>query len=59
MIAVTKIDKIPRGKRAAALRSVQELLEPGETTPVIFFSGETGEGSKELLGWMREAAGLR
>ncbi len=59
LIAVTKVDKIARGKRAAALRSVQELLEPDETTPVIFFSGETGEGSKELLGWMREAAGLR
>ena len=59
LIAVTKVDKITRGKRAAALRSVQELLEPDETTPVIFFSGETGEGSKELLGWMRKAAGLR
>ena len=59
LIAVTKVDKIGRGKRAAALRSVQELLEPDETTPVVFFSGETGEGSKELLGWMREAAGLR
>jgi GTP-binding protein len=58
LIAVTKVDKIARGKRAAALRSVQELLEPDETTPVVFFSGETGEGSKELLGWMREAAGL-
>jgi len=58
LIAVTKVDKISRGKRAAALRSVQELLEPDETTPVVFFSGETGEGSKELLGWMREAAGL-
>lgn len=59
LIAVTKVDKIARGKRAAALRSVQEMLEPDETTPVVFFSGETGEGSKELLGWMREAAGLR
>jgi GTP-binding protein len=59
LIAVTKVDKISRGKRAAALRSVQELLEPDETTPVVFFSGETGEGSKELLGWMREAAGLQ
>jgi len=59
LIAVTKVDKIPRGKRAAALRSVQELLEPDETTPVVFFSGETGEGSKELLAWMRKAAGLR
>jgi len=58
LIAVTKVDKIKRGKRAAALRSVRELLEPDETTPVVFFSSETGEGSKELLGWMRESAGL-
>ena len=58
LIAVTKVDKITRGKRAAALRTVRELLEPEEDTPVVFFSAETGEGSKELLGWMRESAGL-
>ena len=58
LIAVTKVDKIKRGKRAATLRTVRELLEPDETTPVVFFSSETGEGSKELLGWMRESAGL-
>ena len=58
LIAVTKVDKIKRGKRAATLHTVRELLEPDEITPVVFFSSETGEGSKELLGWMREAAGL-
>lgn len=58
LIAATKVDKIARGKRAAALRSIRGLLEPDETTPVVFFSAETGEGSNELLGWMREAAGL-
>jgi GTP-binding protein len=59
LIAVTKVDKIARGKRSAALRSVHEILEPDESTPVVFFSAETGEGSKELWGWMREAAGMR
>jgi len=59
LIAVTKVDKIARGKRAAALRTVRELLEPTEGTPVVFFSAETGEGANELLGWMREAAGLK
>jgi GTP-binding protein len=59
LIAVTKVDKIARGKRSAALRSVQDILEPDESTPVVFFSAETGEGAKELWGWMREAAGLR
>lgn len=58
LIAVTKVDKIKRGKRAAALNTIRGLLEPEEITPVVFFSAETGEGSKELLGWMREAAGL-
>jgi GTP-binding protein len=58
LIAVTKVDKIARGKRSAALRGVGELLEPAETTPVVFFSAETGEGAGELLGWMRETAGL-
>jgi GTP-binding protein len=59
LIAATKVDKIARGKRSAALRSVHEILEPDESTPVVFFSAETGEGSKELWGWMREAAGMR
>ena len=59
LIAVTKVDKIARGKRSAALRAVREVMEPDATTPVLLFSAETGEGSKELWGWMREAAGLR
>jgi GTP-binding protein len=59
LIAVTKVDKIARGKRAAALKKVKDLLEPDEATPVVFFSAETGEGSKELWGWMREVAGVR
>ena len=59
LIAVTKIDKIARGKRAAALRSVRNKLEPDPGTPVVFFSAETGEGAKEIWSWMREAAGLR
>ena len=59
LIAVTKVDKIARGKRAAALRTVTDSLSPREETPVVFFSAETGEGSKELWGWMRDVAGLR
>ncbi|MBN2566450.1 MAG: YihA family ribosome biogenesis GTP-binding protein [Candidatus Eisenbacteria bacterium] len=59
LIAVTKVDKIARGKRAAALRSVAELLEPDGNTPVVFFSAETGEGSREIWGWIQEAIGLR
>jgi GTP-binding protein len=59
LLAVTKVDKIKRGKRAAALRGVRESLRPDESTPVILFSADTGEGSKEVWGWIREAAGMR
>jgi GTP-binding protein len=58
LIAVTKVDKIARGKRAEALRQVEKLLRPDQATPVVFFSAETGEGAKEIWGWMREAAGV-
>lgn len=59
LIAVTKVDKIARGKRAAALKKVRELLEPDEATPVVFFSAETGEGGKEIWGWMRDVTEAR
>jgi GTP-binding protein len=59
LIAVTKVDKIARGKRAATLRSVMDLLEPEASTPVVFFSAETGEGSREIWGWIQETVGPR
>jgi GTP-binding protein len=59
LIAVTKVDKIPRGRRSAALRAVEKRLEPEPGTPVVLFSAETGEGAKEIWGWMRDAAGLK
>jgi GTP-binding protein len=59
LIAVTKVDKIGRGKRAATLRSVMDLLEPEASTPVVFFSAETGEGSREIWGWIQETVGPR
>lgn len=58
LIAVTKVDKIARGKRAAAMHTVRNVLDPDESTPVVFFSAESGEGAKEVWSWMREAAGL-
>jgi GTP-binding protein len=44
---LTKGDKVPRGQRAAALRTAQEVL--GQASPeAVFFSAETGEGVPDL-----------
>lgn len=59
LIAVTKTDKISRGKRAGALKVVRETLEPDAETSIVFFSAETGEGVKEVWSWIREATGTR
>lgn len=59
LIAATKADKIPRGKRAATLEKIQETLEPGPDTPVVFFSAVTGEGASNVWAWVREAAAAR
>lgn len=58
LIVATKADKIPRGKRAAALRIIHETLEPGPETPIVLFSAETGEGSREIWSWVRRIAGV-
>ncbi len=48
LVAVTKIDRVPRGKRAAGLRAIRETLELSEPTPLIPVSAHAGEGMKEL-----------
>jgi GTP-binding protein len=47
-IAATKIDRVPRGRRAAALRGIGATLGTPETTPLIPVSAHSGEGMKEL-----------
>jgi GTP-binding protein len=47
-VAVTKIDKVPRGRRSAALRGVGAALGLGQATPLIPVSAHSGEGMKEL-----------
>ncbi len=59
LIAVTKIDKISRGKWASAAKTVRETLEPDAETPIILFSAETGEGVRGIWSWIREATGTR
>ena len=44
---LTKADKVPRGRRAAALRTARETF--GAVSPeILFFSAETGEGVPDL-----------
>jgi GTP-binding protein len=56
LIAVTKADKLPKGRRASAHRTIGEALEPAEETPMVFFSAVTGEGADEVWAWVRKAA---
>lgn len=58
LIVATKVDKIPRGKRAGALRVIHEALEPSPETPVVLFSADTGEGSREIWSWVRRTTGV-
>ncbi len=48
ILALTKADKIPRGKWPKHARLIRESLEPGPETPMIIFSAETGQGKDEL-----------
>lgn len=59
LIAATKADKIPRGRRQAAVSTIRKALEPDDATPIVPFSAVTGDGVKEVLAWMWETAGSR
>jgi len=48
ILALTKADKIPRGKWQKHARIIIESLEPDLETPLVVFSAETGLGKDEL-----------
>ncbi len=48
VVAATKIDQLPRGRRVPAVRGVREVLGLHESIPVIPVSARSGEGIKEL-----------
>ncbi len=56
LIAVTKADKLPKDRRAAALRVIGEALEPTAETPIVPFSAVTGEGADAVWSWIRKVA---
>lgn len=49
-VAATKIDRVPRGKRAKVLRDIRVTLGLGEFNLLIPVSAHSGEGMKELWG---------
>jgi len=49
-VAATKIDRVPRGKRAGVLRAIRGTLGLGEFNLLISVSAHSGEGMKELWG---------
>ena len=50
VVAATKIDQLPRGRRIQAVREVREVLGLQESIPLIPVSARSGEGIKELWG---------
>jgi GTP-binding protein len=47
-VVATKIDRLPRGRRAAQLAAVRQSLELDASVPLIPVSARTGEGIGEL-----------
>ena len=50
VVAVTKIDRVPRGKRARALSAIRGTLGLTDGIPLLPVSAQSGEGMKELWG---------
>jgi GTP-binding protein len=50
VVAATKVDRISRGRRAAALGEIRRALELPDSVPLIPVSAHSGEGMKELWG---------
>ena len=48
VVAATKIDQVPRGRRSAVVASARRVLNLPPEVPVVAVSARTGEGIKEL-----------
>ena len=48
-IVTTKIDKLSRGRRPAALQNIREALRLPPFIPLLIFSARTSEGSVEIF----------
>lgn len=54
LVVATKIDKLKRGERKKNLNRIRETLELDEEAVILPFSAETGEGRKELWGYISD-----
>jgi GTP-binding protein len=52
IVAVTKVDKVTRGKWASVVKEVRKTLSLEEEIPVVPVSAHSGDGIKELWGAM-------
>ena len=50
VVAATKIDRVSRGRRVAAVKGIRETLGLEDSTPVNPVSAESGDGIRELWG---------
>jgi GTP-binding protein len=48
LVVATKIDRLPRSKRAGSLASIRQLLDLGSEEPLFPVSAHTGEGIEAL-----------
>lgn len=48
LVVATKIDKLPRSRRAAQLKAIRQRLEIDQDEVIVPFSAVTGEGVQEL-----------
>lgn len=53
-VVATKIDKVPKGRRAKALAAVRGTLMLAAERPVHAFSSHTGEGTRELWRYIED-----
>jgi len=54
ILAMTKADKIPRGKWQNHAKLIKQTLQPAPGTPAVIFSAETGQGRDEMWGIIEE-----
>lgn len=52
LLVATKIDKISRGKRQKQESTIRKALAMDRDHPFLFFSAITGEGRREILGFV-------
>ncbi len=57
VLALTKADKISRGKRQKHRSMILKALGLQSQVPLEFFSSENGEGKAEIRAWVDEAMG--